>query len=137
MVHGTSSMYKVVDFGALVSEQLCAFFSSSDKNVAVLTDMMAIESLKQKKLRHHQVSLEVLSRNEKRVVILKPSGVAARLRPNFAEFPNNLMSAKPGTLRNDGIDMFYVAYGTAVDGVISEDIKLTEIFDLARSVLLV
>jgi hypothetical protein len=235
--------------------------------------MMAIEALKQKELRHYQASLEILSRNEKRVVILKPSGVAARLRPNPADFPNNLIdwdatarfpsycahalspslpqvlqhidenqkkarafvanvttnietmreavsatlsnfppsiladlrsgrttsyhpdllrhirttgeaiafgqfakhfpedkpptssellswlplrystalyalgvrwiidgglsSAKPDKLRNDGLDMFYVAYGTAFDGVISEDTKLIAIFDLVRLALLI
>ena len=266
-------MHKVIDFGALRSEQLSEFFSSSDENIAVLTDMMAIESLKQKELRHYQLSLEILSRNDKRVVILKPSGVAARIRPNRTEFPNNLIdldatarfpsfcaqalsasrpqvvehieknqnqarafvakvtsnieilreavpstlanfppsvltdlragrmslnhpdvlryirtsgemialdqfakffpgerppsssellrwfplrysvalyslgikwniagglsSAKPDTLRNDGIDMFYVAYGTAFDGVMSQDAKLIEIFDLANAALLV
>jgi len=44
-------------------------------------------------------------------------------------------SAKPKALRNDGIDMFYVAYGTAFDGVISKDTKLLEIFELASAVL--
>lgn len=266
-------MHKVIDFGALRSEQLSEFFSSSDKNVAVLTDMMAIESLKQIGLQRYQLSLEILSRNDERVVILKPSGVAARLRPNPAEFPNNLIdwdattrfpgfcaqalsasrpqvlqhidqkqnkarafvasvganietlrdavsatlsnfppnalsdlragrtdryhtdilrhirasgemialgqfaklfpgdtppppgdllswlplrysvalyslavkwsiagghsSARSDKLRNDGIDMFYVAYGTAFDGVISEDIKLSEVFALSRAALLV
>lgn len=266
-------MHKVIDFGALRTEALHDFFSISDQNVAVLTDMMAIEALKQKELRHYQASLEILSRNENRVVILKPSGVAARLRPNPAEFPKNLIdweatsrfpafcaqarapsgpqvlqhidenqnkarafvakvttnietmreavtatlsnfpsgvladlrsgcittyhpdllrhiratgeaiafgqfakyfpgdkpplpsellswlplrystalyalgirwiidgglsSAKPDKLRNDGLDMFYVAYGTAFDGVMSEDTKLNGIFDLVRVALLV
>lgn len=264
-------MHKVVDFGALRSEQLAAFFAQSKANVGVLTDMMAIESLKQKEVRHYQLSLDVLSRNANRVVILKPSGVGARLRPNPREFPDNLIdwdatarfpafcaqvlsdprpevvthidnnqtkargfvanvranietlreavsstlanfpsevladlrsgrtdrfhpellrhirasgemialghfeklfpsepfpnrvdllhwlplrysvalyslavkwtiagglsSAKPDKLRNDGIDMFYVGYGTAFDGVISEDGKLLEIYDLARAAL--
>ena len=264
-------MHKVIDFGALRSELLSEFFASSEKNVAVLTDMMAIESLKQIGLQRYQLSLEILSRNDNRVVILKPSGVAARLRPNPAEFPNNLIdwdatkrfpsfcaqallasrpqviqhidqnqnkarafvasvganietlreavsatlgnfppsvlsdlrtgrtdryhpdilrhirasgemialgqfaklfpgntppplsdlpswlplrysialyslavkwsiagghsSARPDKLRNDGIDMFYVAYGTAFDGVISEDTKLIEIYHLVRAAL--
>ena len=50
-------MHKVIDFGALRSEPLSEFFSISDQNVAVLTDMMAIEALKQKELRHYQLSL--------------------------------------------------------------------------------
>lgn len=62
-VYAPSAMHKVVDFGALRSEQLAAFFAQSKANVGVLTDMMAIESLKQKEVRHYQLSLDVLSRN--------------------------------------------------------------------------
>jgi hypothetical protein len=84
-------MHKVIDFGALRSEQLSEFFASSNDNIAVLSDMMIIESLKQQGIQRFRNSLEILSQNDKRVLILKPSGDAARTPPNRTDFPKNLI----------------------------------------------
>ena len=45
------------------------------------------------------------------------------------------LAAKVATLRNDSIDMFYVAYGTIFDGVLSSDSKLLELCVLADTIL--
>jgi hypothetical protein len=44
-------------------------------------------------------------------------------------------TAKAATLRNDSIDIFYVAYGTIFDGVLSGDGKLQELSLFANQIL--
>ena len=48
-----------------------------------------------------------------------------------------LSSLPPDDLRNDSLDMFYVACGTAFDGVISKDSRFNAVYDLAHAALLV
>lgn len=264
-------MHKVLDFGAHNSNQLKEFFVASPTNTVLVTDMMGIESLKRDGLENHRRSFEIIARYADRVIVLLPSGIAARLPPDRHRFPDNLIdrsatsgfpafcaatlgnnaphvlakiaenqakarhfadgvsanigvfreaitgmlgsfppailadlrsgrmaaadpsvlrhirtngaliaegqfaklfpgqpmppsdelfhwlpfrysvalyaigfrwavigghdSAKAATLRNDGIDMFYVAYGSAFDGVISRDAKLLEMVDLVAAAL--
>jgi hypothetical protein len=45
-------------------------------------------------------------------------------------------SAKSENLRNDTNDMFYVAYGTCFDGVLTNDLKLLELSAFAKEILL-
>jgi hypothetical protein len=45
------------------------------------------------------------------------------------------LNAKAEKLRNDSIDIFYVAYGTIFNGVLTSDAKLLELSELAASIL--
>ncbi|HWZ94579.1 MAG TPA: hypothetical protein VNW30_05235 [Opitutaceae bacterium] len=45
-------------------------------------------------------------------------------------------SVRPEKMRNDSIDIIYVAYGTLFDGVLSEDAKLQELSELANMILM-
>ncbi len=84
-------MHKVLDFGAHNSEQLKEFFAASPTNTVLVTDMMGIESLKRDGLENHRRSFEILARYADRVIVLLPSGIAARLPPDQHRFPDNLI----------------------------------------------
>lgn len=90
-------MRKILDFGANNSEQLKEFFAASPTNTVIVTDMMGIESLKRDGLENHRRSFEILARCADRVIVLLPSGIAARLPPDQQRFPDNLIDRNATT----------------------------------------
>ena len=65
---------KVIDYNAVGSrpQPLEDFFLQCPDNVAVVTDIMAIECLKRDSLANYRQSFKILSRYSERVIVLKP-----------------------------------------------------------------
>jgi hypothetical protein len=89
------TMHKVVDAGALYSDELAAFFAASRDNVAVITDIMSIEALKREGLRDDDLhyfrrAFQTLADNSGRVVVLRSTPELAKTIPRVSAVPASL-----------------------------------------------
>jgi hypothetical protein len=82
----------VIDSNALRSADLERFLSESDRNMAVLTDYVAMEAYKARRIETLVESFSIVSRFPRQVIVLRSSAVIAR------------MSARPAGLERRLVD---------------------------------
>ncbi|MDB6026074.1 MAG: hypothetical protein JWM68_2297 [Verrucomicrobiales bacterium] len=87
-------MKKVIDAGALRSDELFNFLSGSTQNIAVITDYAQIESFKGNGMINGQNSLRILAQFQQQIMVLRPSYEIAELKPRSKGLHQRLVDQK-------------------------------------------